>query len=238
MAFPADADGVARTYAVSGSLAAAAFDPPATTSGGIIRWQGGLEQIKVCGVPVLSAGSFIATGGPILQQLVAAALDLEPEQIARALAAEPARVGEVARLLRGRTVFIGANASGTFDLKPLPVGQIEPGLLLHWTAWTNLAAGGFIAAVPRGGIFLTALLVTGTVILTGHRGARLLAPVAVAVGLGLLLFAGDARGGHWADVARRRGGELLARTSAQAGDSGDVWRICGSGGRGSTGAKP
>ena len=188
--FPADVDGVARAYVVPGSLAAAAFEPPAATSSGLIRWQGGLEQIKVRGVPVLSAGPLIAAGAPILRRLVAAAPDLEPEEIARALAAEPALAGEVAALLRGRTVFIGANASGTFDLKPLPVGRIEPGLLLHWTAWTNLAAGGFITVVPRSGILLTAMLLAGAVILAGHRRTRLLAPVAVAVGLGLLLFAG------------------------------------------------
>jgi adenylate cyclase len=188
--FPADSDGVARNYVVPGSLAAAALDPLARTQGGLIRWQGGLEQIKARGVPVLSAASLIAAGGPILQRLVAAAPDLEPEQIARALAAEPTLAGETAALLRGRTVFVGANASGTFDLKPLPVGRVEPGLLLHWTAWTNLAAGGFITAVPRGGIFLTALLVTGGMILAGNRRTRLVAPVAVAAGLGLLLFAG------------------------------------------------
>ncbi|MDI1337125.1 MAG: CHASE2 domain-containing protein [Lacunisphaera sp.] len=188
--FPADSDGVARSYPVPGSLAAAVFDPPAAGPGGLIRWQGGLEQIKARGVPVLSAAPLIAAGAPILHRLVAAAPDLEPEQIAPAIAAEPALTGEWAALLRGRTVFIGANASGTFDLKPLPVGKIEPGLLLHWTAWTNLATGRFITAVPPLGRFIAVLLFTGAVICAGRGRTRLLAPVAVAVGLGLLLFAG------------------------------------------------
>ena len=188
--FPADEDGVARAYVAPGSLAAAAFDPPATAPGGLIRWHGGLEQIRAAGVPVLSAAPFIGAGRPILDRLMAAAPDLEPEAVARALGAEPALTGVTAALVRGRTVFIGANASGTFDVKPMPIGKIEPGVLLHWTAWANLAGEGFITAVPNRGMLLGALLVAGAIIWAGHRRTTLVAPIATAVILGVLLLLG------------------------------------------------
>ena len=186
-------DTVARVYEVPGSLAAAAFDPPATVNGGLLRWHGRLVQIQLKGVQVLSAGQFIEAGGAITTRLQAAAPNLGPEEIARALAAEPALTGppgSPADLVRGRTVFIGTNANGTFDLKQLPVGAVEPGLLLHWTAWTNLAAGGFITAVPRTGMLLGALLFSGAIMWAGRRQAALAAPIAMAATLAVVLVAG------------------------------------------------
>ncbi|HET7537557.1 MAG TPA: CHASE2 domain-containing protein, partial [Candidatus Didemnitutus sp.] len=41
-----DEDGVTRAYLARGSLAAGGFDPPAQAAGGLIRWQGGLEQLR------------------------------------------------------------------------------------------------------------------------------------------------------------------------------------------------
>ncbi len=187
--FNADGDGVARMYVVPGSLAAAAFDPPALTPGGLIRWHGGLEQVRAQGVPVLSAAPYIAAGKPILEHLINAAPDLDPEAVARALSAEPALSGELAAAVRGHTVFIGANASGTFDVKPLPIGKVEPGVLLHWTAWTNLAGNGFITALPRAVVLLGTLLVMGVIIWAGHHRTTLVAPIATAVILsGVVLF--------------------------------------------------
>ena len=189
--FPADGDGVARTYVVAGSLAAVALDRPTAETGGLLRWHGGLEQVRNRGLPVLSAAPFIAAGRPIIERLAAAAPELDPEAIAKALAKEPGLANEAFALVRGRTVFIGANASGTFDLKPLPVGQVEPGVLLHWTAWTNLMAGGFISAAPRSALVLTALLLAGAVVWAGRQRASLAAPMATAAGLSLLLLAGS-----------------------------------------------
>jgi adenylate cyclase len=188
--FPSDDDGFARAYIAPGSLAAAAFDPPATAPGGLIRWHGGLNVVSTRGVPVLSAAPFIRAGHAILDRIAAAAPDLEPEEVAKALAAEPALTGETAALVRGRTVFVGANASGTFDVKPLPIGKIEPGVLLHWTAWANLASDGFITAIPRTGMLLGALLVAGVIIWAGNRRTALLVPVATAVALVVGLLAG------------------------------------------------
>ena len=182
-------DTVARIYEVPGSLAASAFDPPASVRGGLLRWHGRLVQIELKGVPVLSATQFIEAGGAITTRLQAAAPNLGPEEIARALAAEPALTGQTADLVRGRTVFVGTNASGTYDMKQLPIGAGEPGLLLHWTAWSNLAAGGFITAVPRAGMLLGALFLSGAIMWAGRRQAALAAPIAMSATLaGVLVF--------------------------------------------------
>ena len=185
--FPPDADGVARTYVVSGSLAAAAFNPPAEGPDGLLRWHGTLSQIRQLGVPVLSAAPFIDAGRSLIEQLVVAAPQLDPEAMGQALPTLPLLTSETAALIRGRTVFVGVNASGTFDLKPLPVGRLEPGVLLHWTAWANLKAGGFISLVPAAGMLLVALLAAGAIIWAGQRRTTLMAPVTAAFIFGFLL---------------------------------------------------
>jgi adenylate cyclase len=188
--FRADDDGVARSYAAADSLAAAPLALPPGARGGLVRWHGGLEQIRVRGVPVLSAAAYIAAGRPVLERIAAAAPDLDPAAVAAALAAEPPLTGPLAAAVQGRTVFVGANASGTFDVKPMPVGRIEPGVLLHWTAWTNLAAGGFISAVPRSRMLMAALLVAAAILWSGRRQIALRAPLVMTVGLTLVLLGG------------------------------------------------
>ncbi len=197
--FLSDGDGVVRRYAARGSLAAAALDSPGADAGGLVRWLGRLEQLTAKGVPVLSARPFIEAGGPIIQRLIAAAPDLETAPIALALAAEPGLTGPAADLVRGRTVFIGANASGTFDLKSLPVGQLEPGVLLHWTAWANLRSGGFIRPLPNWGALLLAAAAGGLLGLLAARWPGLTAPTAGAAGLalGLMAAAYAALGAGW-----------------------------------------
>ncbi len=188
--FPADVDGVARAYLAPGSLAASALASPVRSPGGLLRWHGSLTQIQARGVPLLSATQFIEAGRPVLERIANAAPDLDAPAIGRALAAEPPLTGEIAALVRGRTVFIGASAGGTFDLKPFPVGQVEPAVLLHWTAWANLVSGGFIRAAPRPAMWLGTLLVAGVIILAGQRRPSLAFPVATAALLGVLLLAG------------------------------------------------
>lgn len=188
--FPADEDGVARRYLATDSLAAAALSRPATTADGLVRWQGTLKQVEARGVPVIPAGHFFVAGLPIVDRVSRAAPELSPEAVATALAAEPPLTGAAADRVRGRTVFVGANASGTFDLKPLPVGKIEPGVLLHWTAWANLTTGGFISAVPRDAMLPAALLVAGAILLAGRRQSALRAPVVATGALAGLLLGG------------------------------------------------
>ncbi len=164
--FTTDPDGVARRYEANGSLAAIAAGRLEVKSG-LLRWYGGLERVRARGVPVLSAAPFFVAGLGLYERLEAAAPNFRPDEIAIALANEPLLEGEAFAAVRGRTVFVGANASGTFDVKPLPVGEIEPGVLLHWTAWTNLVADGFIAAWPAwisftaGGVWIAVLVGVG-----------------------------------------------------------------------------
>jgi adenylate cyclase len=188
----ADPDGVVRHYRALHSLAAVSFSPPATSPGGILHWYGGLDQLKAGGaVPVLSATRFIVRGIDILKRVTEAAPDLAPDGIGRALAAEPALTGESFDSIRGRTVFVGANASGTFEAKQLPIGTaVEPGVLIHWTAWANLKEHGFIAEVPRWGALVAGLLVAGLVGFFGRRHRGLVAPGLAAGGLAVAVIAG------------------------------------------------
>lgn len=187
--FPSDFDGVARRYQIQDSLAAAGVAHLTTSGSKLVRWQTSFAQLATKGVKPLSAAPFIEAGRPIIERLGIAAPDLEPEKIASALAAEPPLTGAASDLIRGRTIFVGTNASGTFDFKPLPVGEVEPGVLLHWTAWTNLAGAGFIKTVPRSSMLLGALLVTGAIIWAGRRQLTLAGPLIMA-GLLAVLFIG------------------------------------------------
>jgi adenylate cyclase len=187
--FHPDEDGVARLYRVRGSLAALAFDPPSEASGGLLRWHGGLAELKARKeVPVLSAAPFLIRGREILQRILPNAPNLSPEELGSALAAQPALDDPAFSLIRGRTVFVGANAAGTFDVKPTPVGKLEPGTLVHWTAWANLAGSGFVQPVPR--LTSLGLGVLGGLLIVGV--ARLRAGVALpaiaAFGFSLVVF--------------------------------------------------
>jgi len=182
--FTADADGVARRYDAEASLAAVAAGR-ADAAGGLVRWYGGLEQVRTGGVPVLSAAPFLVAGLGLYERLEAAAPEFRPDEIAVALAGEPALVGEAFAAVRGRTVFVGANASGTFDVKPVPVGDVEPGVLLHWTAWGNLVTGGFIAAWPPVFSLVAGLSVIGLFAWRGPQRAGRLAFGLLGVFVGL-----------------------------------------------------
>lgn len=191
--YQVDPDGVPRRYHVRHSLAAAAFDPPAMGNGGLLRWHGGLADLQRRGVPVLPAGPFIHAGRGIIDRMVAAAPDLTPADLARAFHAEPTITGEAAEAVRGRVVFVGANAPGTFDVKPLPIGGLEPGVLIHWTAWSNLAGDGFIRPHP-GGSFATSILALVTLLGGVHRSGGLRRPIGAAAGLVALVVFGSYAG--------------------------------------------
>ncbi|MDQ5981076.1 MAG: adenylate cyclase [Verrucomicrobiota bacterium] len=195
--YPADPDGVARSYDAEDSLAARASAGSAPGTGGLLRWHGGLARIEALGVPVVPAGHFFAAGLPLIDRLSAQAPDFSPEATARALAAEPALTGaadsefaQAIAAVRGRVVFVGANADGTFDLKPVPVGKIEPGVLIHWTAWSNLVAGGFITALAWPFVLGATMLAGAGVFLAGLNRSSVVAPVGFAVALTALLFGG------------------------------------------------
>jgi adenylate cyclase len=188
--FPASDDGVARRYPLAGSLAAVADGKSRTEAGKFLRWHGSLDTLGSKGVPVLSAAPFIDAGQPVLERIINAAPDLDVPGVAKALAAEPPLTGAIAGLVRGKVVFVAANADGTFDVKPTPVGKIEPGVLIHWTAWTNLVTDSFIAALTWPFVSLAVLLVGGAVLFAGANRTSLVAPLAAAVSAVVVLLAG------------------------------------------------
>ncbi|MBA4136926.1 MAG: hypothetical protein C0518_06380 [Opitutus sp.] len=189
--FLPDDDGVARRYRVTGSLAAAALPRPPTKSGdALVRWHGPLESLDPANVARLAAAPFIEAGWPMLDRMSQAAPDFSPDALAAALAREPELSGGSFDLVRGRTVFVGANASGTFDVKPLPIGRLEPGVLLHWTAWANLRTGAFIRESGHAFVLGLAALFAALIFLAAARWPGVGAPVTAALGLVVLAGVG------------------------------------------------
>jgi len=183
-AVPEDPDGVLRRYRAPGSLAATAAPQPAGPEEGLLRWYGGLETVRTLGprVPVISAASFVVNGLPTAGRLAETSPDgnYTPASLAAALAQEVPLRGATFDAVRGRTVFVGASATGTFDQKPFPIGKLEPGVLVHWTAWANLAGNGFIRRLPAFTSPLIALAGIATLALLSLRRPGILVPVVVA----------------------------------------------------------
>jgi len=185
--FEPDADGIARHYRVNGSLAAAALGTQSVTQQtelSLVRWHGGLEEIKQRGVPVLSAGPFILAGMPTLESVGEQSPDLEPGALLGAVGKVPEVRGPLYETVAGRVVFVGANASGTFDGKPLPVGAaVEPGVLLHWTAWANLSTTGFVTVHGWPWTLASVILGTAAMALASLSRHKLWGPLLTAAGL-------------------------------------------------------
>ncbi|MBL9212567.1 MAG: adenylate/guanylate cyclase domain-containing protein [Opitutaceae bacterium] len=179
-----DPDGVIRGYRVTGSLAAATLPARDGPEDALLRWHGGLEALRTLGprVPVVSAASFVVSGLPTAGRLAETSPDgnYTPASLAAALAREEPLRGEAFDAVRGRTVFVGASAAGTFDQKPFPIGKLEPGVLVHWTAWANLAGDGFIRRLPTFTSPLIALAGIATLALLSLRRPGILVPVVVA----------------------------------------------------------
>ncbi len=179
-----DTDGVLRRYHVPGSLAAAAFGAPSSRQGGLLHWYGGLEKVRTADgrVPVIPAARFVIAGLPMITRLSEAVPDAAPEALAKALHAEPSLQGPGFDDVRGRVVFVGANAEGTFDQKPFAIGGLEPGVLVHWTAWANLSGNGFILELPSWiAPALAAVFIAGLAWIGAGRSG-LIVPVTFALG--------------------------------------------------------
>ncbi len=89
--------------------------------------------------------------------------------------------------LRGKTVVIGAYASGLLDFKPTPMskGNAYPGMEIWATVLSNLAKQDFIRPVPIWAeLFILVLMVTGTILFF-----RIPSVTASIIGI-LLLIAG------------------------------------------------
>ncbi len=117
--FPADEDGVARSYVAPGSLAAAAFDPPSATPGGLVRWpRRTREQLRSLGKFSCFQPRPTSSRRPAHDR----ADQRWPPPIS-SLEAVAKGVGKAEPFLTGDlgwpccmavTVFVGANASGNF----------------------------------------------------------------------------------------------------------------------------
>lgn len=185
-----DSDGVMRSYPAHGSLGAAGFDHELASPGGLLRWQGSLNEIQARGVSVLPAEFFVRAGLGIMNDLMQKVPDPSPEDYARVLAQEPELTGPLVDRVKGKVVFFGTNASGTFDFKELPVGPTEPGILLHWTAWTDLAGAGFITRISRDYELGAAILFMGLVLTAAWRWPGLTAPAILVIGVVVVLLTG------------------------------------------------
>lgn len=177
-----DADGVFRRYEVAESLAAAAFDPPPATPGGLLRWHGGLEKLRST-LPVINAAPFIGPGLDIIAPAMSEYPDISASEIAERIREHPTLTGPGFDDVRNRVVFVGANAAGTFDQKPFAIGGLEPGVLYHWTAWANLAGSGFIRSLPAAASLALAAAFLALIVWIGSRLNTVAFPALVATAL-------------------------------------------------------
>jgi len=175
-----DEDNVIRTYPWPGSLADRAFRGkrkiPAKTL--LLRWYGGLETLRQAGVPVLPAAPFVERGyTDALEKISEAHPDYTPEAAAAGLAEVPELRGGVFDKVRGKVVFVGVNAAGTYssayDLVATPVGAKDPGVLVHWTAWADATGGSFIRQVPRSVALALAMALGAMIFAAGWRWPHL-----------------------------------------------------------------
>jgi adenylate cyclase len=191
-----DPDGTVRRYVFEGSLAAVAGLPDPPPDGPVLLlWPGGTAAL---GRQALGAGPLLAHGRALLDAVRASGADeLEPAALRAALAALPPL--ELEGALRGKTVFLGASHAAGFDLKPFPIGPREPGVLVHFTAWSNAMGRAWFREAP-GGDALAALAIVAGSLAACWRNARLLrlATAAAALVLGALVLGGAAFGaGLW-----------------------------------------
>lgn len=193
VSFESDTDGLARTYKPQGSLAAAACDTTLKVPTGrqLLRWSGGLEELKERGLQVYSVSEYIEAGLPLLELVLEKAPGMDVSEIVPAMNSLESRQDTLSLAVKGKTIFIGANAHGTFDTKTLPIGEgQEPGVLVHWTAWANLMGQGFI---QRAGMGWTLGSVGAVLLLMQWLAGlkqKVLAPSLGAVGITILVLGG------------------------------------------------
>jgi adenylate cyclase len=147
-----DTDSVIRAYFPRGSLAESMLEPGADgpiapNASILLRWAGNLEQLRARDLTMVPAAPFVVAGWEILEQAMQASPDLDPVVLAAVINTAPPPAGEVFERVRGKTIFVGANAAATFDAIATPLGAPEPGIVLHWNAYANLQTGDFISAL-------------------------------------------------------------------------------------------
>ena len=189
-----DRDSVIRTYGVRDSLVAATLSAPeraAAPDSARLRWYGPLEQVRARGVPVLPAAPFVAAGLELLGPALDQSPDFEPHALIRALDQQPAPTGAVFDAVRGRTVFVGANAAATFDAVATPVHAPEPGVLVHWTAHGNALQKRFMVDSPPALPLVVGVLGLAFILVAGHRGTGLRRPTVATFAMLTLAIGGS-----------------------------------------------
>jgi adenylate cyclase len=197
--FAADGDGVYRVYPMKGSLAAQATTNIPAEPTSLLRWYGGVlyaGHTNTTLLPtnvVLSATPFVILGTKIQADLRAQKIDeTDPASLARGLPTLSPLDESIASLVRGKVVFVGANASGTVDMKATPVSSDpEPGLLVHYTAWANAEQNCFIRQFPPYANLLISVLLAFAVIFVGWRHPSVKWLAGFGALLMVLLFAGS-----------------------------------------------
>ncbi len=194
-----DSDSVIRRYAAGRSLvepASGHLPSEGQAEPRLLRWRGGLEQLRARGVPIVPATRFVYAGEAMVRRAVDAVPELDPAGLVRALDAEPAPSAagylEAFAKVRGRTVFVGVNAASTYDYIATPCGAPEPGVVSHWTAYANLTGGGFLRETgpwAAGGVFVLLLVLLGWV---ARAGIGIWRPALVAGGGAAVALGGSA----------------------------------------------
>src|SRR5690606_990366 len=82
-------------------------------------------------------------------------------------------------------------------VKPFPVGELEPGVLLHWTAWANLLADEFIAGWPAWVSLLVGAVCIAALARAGVTKAGWVALPLIAV-IGATAYSGLSMGWYFA----------------------------------------
>jgi adenylate cyclase len=195
-----DLDGTVRRYAFPQSLAAVTLPreiyPHATPK---LRWYGGTHAL---GRQALRAQDLVAEGREILAAVRASGADeFDPKSVRQALESLPP--GRFRNELEGRTVFIGASHAAGFDLKPFPIGPREPGVLVHFTAWSNAVQGTWFRQAPGLGVAATIAILSGSLTLFWRQAS--LARLAWMAGGIILALLGSGVAGfafhYWEPVA-------------------------------------
>lgn len=193
-----DPDGVVRSYLMPGSLAARATDKAWPSAGRLLRWEASFEQLPARGVPTLAAFPFIVAGLKLVDAANAQMKSYDPRTLSRILPDLPAdrlipkETRAALNQVRGKVVFVGANAAKALDLRTTPVGTNQPGVMVHFTAWANARQNAFIRRANPPALFFASIAAPALVVLLGWRWRQLPVQLGVAALLEGVILGGSA----------------------------------------------
>jgi adenylate cyclase len=192
--FAPDADHVYRRYRVPGSLASKAMESAPAQPDLLLRWYASIETtnpaVRISSSNAFSAAAFVVVGLPILGEVAKKGDDTDPAVVAQALATLPA-VTVPGEDVRGKVVFVGANAAGTMDLKTTPLARVEPGAMVHFMAWANAERGDYLRPLPPIAGLLAGILLATTLIAIGWRHTSAVSMAIAGVVMIVVMFAGS-----------------------------------------------